>query len=99
MLLARHCAGEQATRREAREPRRGGAAQQLQRRQQALLGVGEIAAERKRWNESLLAGRRERLLDPLRRVVAVFARQLEAPLDLAGILGAADELVLETGIR
>ena len=54
-------------------------------------------AERKLRQQPLLACRRQHPFDQLRRVVAACRRQLEPALDLAGLLGAAQQLVLEIG--
>ena len=50
--------------------------QELQSRDQALLDIREIAAERKRWEQSCLTRRPQRVRNPLRIVFAISAGDL-----------------------
>ena len=68
------------------------------RRDQALLDLGEIGAERKCRQQAGIGGRLQRALDRIRRVVARRRRQRERPLDLAGILGLAQQFALEARV-
>src|SRR5262249_43177004 len=59
---------------------------------------GEIAAEGKGRQQSALACASKRPRDALGRVVAARGREFELSLDLAGILRAPQQFVLEAGI-
>ncbi len=84
---------------EPRELQRRGRAQELQRRDQPLLGRGEIGAEGKRRDA---APARARAPAPARCARGCCrgmpAGSSNAALDLAGILGAPQQIVLEAGI-
>src|SRR5215831_11715876 len=86
--LARWRGREKCSRQETGKPQRRRRAQQLERRDEPLLDRGEIAAEGKRRQQALVARWRERARDARGRVVAAGGGELEALLDLAGILGA-----------
>src|SRR2546428_7378129 len=96
--LARRRRCEKSSRQETGETQRRRRAQQLKRWDEPLLGRGEIAAEGKRRQQAVLARARERARDALGRIVAAGRRQLEALLDLAGILRPPQQFILETRI-
>ena len=73
--------------------------QELQRRDQPLLDVGEIAAERKRRQQAGLAGRFQRAGNPLRKIFAMRRRNFIVLRQFAGILGLPRQFVLKAGIR
>ncbi len=73
--------------------------QHLQRRNQPLLDVGEIAAERERWQQARFARRLQGGLDALRKVFAMGWWDLEILRQLAGILGLPRQFALKTGVR
>src|SRR5262249_58857492 len=96
--LARRRGCEKSPRQHAREVEWRGRAQALERRDEPLLDRGEIAAEGKRRQQALVARGSERARDALGRIVAAGGRELEARLDLASILSAPQQVILETRI-
>ncbi len=86
---------------QSRQPLRRvlGVLQDLQCRKQPLLGLGEIAAERKRWQQAGLARRLQRARDPLRKILPMRRRDLKILRQLAGIPGLPRQFGLEAGVR
>src|SRR5262249_7701001 len=72
--LARQRGREKSARQETGEPQRRRRAQQLERRNEPLLGRGEVAAEGKRRQQALFARGSERVGDALGRIVAAGGR-------------------------
>ena len=73
--------------------------QDLQRRDQPLLDLGKIAAERKRRQQAGVPRRLQRGLDPLRHILAMRGRNLKILRQLAFVLGGARQFVLDARIR
>src|SRR5262249_36344926 len=95
--LARRRGCEKSPRQQSGEAQWRTRAQALERGDEPLLGRGESAAEGKRRQQALVARWRERARDARGRVVAAGGRELEAPLDLAGIARTPQQFILETG--
>src|SRR5262245_56316762 len=96
--LARRRGCEKSPRQQSGEAQWRNRAQQLERRDEPLLGRGEIAAEGKRRQQALVARGGERARDALGRIVAAGGRQLEASLDLASIARPPQQFILEARI-
>jgi len=72
--------------------------QELQRRDQPLLDIGKIAAERKLRQQTGFARRLQRACNPLGIILAMNSGNFEILRQLAGILGLPRQFGLKTGV-
>ena len=74
-------------------------AQEFKRRDQPLLDLGEIAAERKRWQQSSRSRGAQRGGDARRRIVTMRCGNLIIARQFSGVDRLPHQLVLEAGVR